>query len=155
MDILGYLLIIGGLVGAGLLLVLCFRQKPDKNATFPPPVSRPAVPPAPGPYVPPTPPASPAPVATYMPPTPPAPSAAYVPPVTPAPYVPPTPPAAPAPQAAPAAEPAPVEKEQHTIYAFAREAQVCICPCCDGENNIYREKCSICGFEFRRGGWGR
>ena len=141
MDILGYLLIIGGLVGAGVLLVLCFRQKPDKTTAFPPPVSRPAVPPAS--YTPPVPPVSPAG------------SASYVPPAPPAPYVPPVPPAVPVSPPVSAAEPAPVEKEQHTIYAFTREAQVCVCPCCDGENNIYRDKCCICGFEFRRGGWAR
>lgn len=43
---------------------------------------------------------------------------------------------------------------QHTIYAFERQVQVQVCPCCDGENAVGRQSCCICGFEFRKGVWG-
>jgi len=158
MDVLGYLLIIGALVGAAVLLVLCFRQKPEKTSEYVP-VPGP-VPPAPGTFVPPSPPVP----GTYNPPSPPVPGT-YNPPSPPVPGTynpPPAPvtgtfvPPSPIPPMPPAETPSlPAEKDQHTIYAFAREAQVCVCPCCDGENNIYRDRCCICGYEFRRGGWGR
>lgn len=183
MGILGYLLIIGAVVGAAFLLVACFRQKPEQPPKTPVFPSGSAYPERGGAYPPPD-----APVPPVYPPVPPAPVAA--PPVyTPVPSAPvaapptyaPAPiaappvyapvPSVPAPVArtpeppvsapAPAAEPpkpepaSPAVKEQHTIYAFEREAQVCVCPRCDGENNIYRSNCCICGFELRRGGWGR
>lgn len=46
-----------------------------------------------------------------------------------------------------------VPSDQHTIYAFEREAQVYVCPRCDGENSVSRHICCICGFEFRKGVW--
>ncbi len=40
---------------------------------------------------------------------------------------------------------------QHTIYAFRRENQVAMCPCCNGENGLSRTTCCICGYTLRRG----
>ena len=123
MEILGYLLIIGALAGAGVLMYLCFRQKPETEVT---PARTAVIVPKPEPM--------PAPV----------PEVVNVRPGTWRDSFPP-----------PEPEPLPTAKDQHTIYTFARETQVCVCPCCDGENNIYRDRCCICGFEFRRGGWSR
>ena len=117
MDVVGYVLIVGALVGAGALLIVVFlRQKTEQQNEISGWSSPGSLDRGPG-YTPP--------VDTGLPVQP------------------------------PPEEVAPTAEDQHTIYAFAREVQVNICPCCDGENNIYRDRCCICGFAFERGGWAR
>ncbi len=42
--------------------------------------------------------------------------------------------------------------KQITIYAFNSSAQKCLCPLCDGENEVSAIYCHICGQKLRRGG---
>ena len=45
----------------------------------------------------------------------------------------------------------PVTSNQHTLYMFERRVSVPKCPRCDGEYDITKEVCCICGYQFRKG----
>ncbi len=42
--------------------------------------------------------------------------------------------------------------KQITIYAFNSQGQKCLCPLCDGENEMSAIYCQICGQKLSRGG---
>ena len=125
------LIMITILIACAVVLIVLFSKK--KNEDLPPtPTYRPPMtPPAPMVTPAPRPTASPSPVVIRSSPT-------FRPPVSP--VMPP-----------PVPSGSPVTSNQHTLYMFERRVSVPKCPRCDGEYDITKEVCCICGYQFRKG----